>query len=190
MPESHSRLETGLVQAGAPPTGHRRRGLPVGRRFGPAGSVIRRLASLATIFAATTALATPLQHDFRVRNFTGERLEIRIGPHGVWTDGPTRFFVSERACGESSLVFADQCGYEICGVGARTGFSYGCVDISGCAPAGIDFEADRRPIVDGVAVCDGCPHLPCPDDPDDKEVFVSCFIDAAQSVFSNAATSK
>jgi hypothetical protein len=123
-----------------------------------------------------------------VRNFTSERLEIRIDSQWDSTDGPTRFFVSERACVESFLVFADQCGYEICGVGARTGFPYGCVTISGCAPAGIDFESDRSPFVDGEAVCEDCPYLPCPDNPDDTEVFISCFINTAQFVFFNVAT--
>jgi len=139
---------------------------------------------------ATRFRDRPANRNFRVRNFTEERLEIRIESHGHSTNGSTRFFVSERACVESFLVFADQCGYEICDVGARAGFPRGCVNISGCAPAGIDFEADRRPIADDVAVCDGRPCLPCSDDPDDTEVFISCFIDTAQFVFPNAATSK
>lgn len=132
-------------------------------------------------------MAAPLRHDFPVRNFRKERLEIRIAPAFPAREGATRFFVSEGECVESFLVFADQCRYELCAVGFRTGLSNGRLDISGCAPAGIVFETDRLPVVDGVASCQNCPYLPCPDDTDDTEVFISRFIGTAQSGCSSAA---
>lgn len=133
-----------------------------------------------TVMAAPSAHA--IRHDFRVRNFTNERIDVQISPLTPLSDGNTAFGVADRTCVESDLLFFDACRYEICFFGARTGFRYGCRTIDGCGPAGYDVEAGMPIFVDGVAHCGECPYFPCfDDDEEDSDVYVSCFLDGAST---------
>jgi hypothetical protein len=131
------------------------------------------------LFSPAISAADVVRHDFRVRNFSGEPLAVRVVPAAGFLEGATSFRVLERDCVESFLVFRGECRYEFRADGADSGRPYGSVEISGCAPAGIDVEADGPPQVSGAADCGDWPFFPCPEDSDDTEVFVSCFIGTA-----------
>jgi hypothetical protein len=140
----------------------------------------RRLLAALALTAMAAAPAHAIRHDFRVRNFTNERIDVRISPLAALSGGDTAFGVAPRTCVESDLHFFDACRYEICFHGAGADPRRECRTIDGCGPAGYDVEPGISIFVGGVAPRGERPYVPCfDDDEEDSDVYVSCFLDGA-----------
>ncbi len=133
--------------------------------------------AVAMLLISSSALAVDVTHEYRVINFTFERIELRVEPLADLESGALIFSLDQSSCVESRLTFDEFCEYEICAYGIASDDFYGCTGIAGCAGAGFYFFDDHPPEVDGEDDCDDDPF----EDDDDIHTYVSlgCFISAS-----------